>query len=79
MGNLKNRDLQGHEILSQVSTADEEAGEEEHGDEHDGDDDEDEVGANVLRSNRSRAPIDRGHKNAWDPTSVTRVRSQLAT
>lgn len=76
MGNLKNRDLHGHEILSQVSAADEEAGEMEQGEEHDGDDDEDEVGANVLRWNRSVGLRSNEEENAWDRMSVTLVRSQ---
>ncbi len=50
MGNLKNRDLQGQEIISQQSTRDPEEEREEPEDEEDDEDDENKVRAGVLGS-----------------------------
>ena len=53
LGNLKNRDIQGQEIMSQQSAAEEQAGDEEEEveemDEDDDDDDEAEVRHTILR------------------------------
>ena len=46
LGNLKNRDIQGQEIMSQQSAAEEPAGEEE---DEDDDDDDAEVSHTILK------------------------------